>query len=769
MEAKKKRPDRYKNIKSSERQLDKPLDWAKFTDFRSQNSREDLERLCSGMDVSRVKKMLETADEAGLCPIHWASIHNRSDMLKFMIEKANISLDLRCRNKLFANGTALHLAAMNGSLEVAALILDDQSGKPKRDENNNNQKDGPRQKKSLLSLRDSEGQTPLMRSAAPRSKRMNTVWDLLRKNLWSLSGRPSEMALFLIYHGADWRQTEPTNGMNLMHLAIMNDYDDIVNLLLVIDKELLDMPVRPPNHTNPESRQIKTIKAPEEEQTQPKRIISPEFETINLKDDTSSVSSASTTTTTSTSSPTQKALIDDEEKAEQLMAKGLDPLQLAILYGRVAIIGLLWHAKFQREQASKESKTSLEIQRTALREHRRSSKELKQILIRACWNNKEELARFIKVGLLKGLLAIDLALLALVWAPAYSLDDDYDNDGQVTTSTLRGGVFVFSYCVSMAMAFRVMLRNPGYLRRNSIQYLKEMSKLIGKKTTGAEESNQSAQSESKPSAKSSSGLNGQQLSLNLIKLDENQAEQEQSSMKSSSQTVPPAGKAQVVVSELPNWQEQFTDAKDKVRLLCHKCRCIRRPRSKHCNYCNHCVQDYDHHCIYLGCCIGRNNRLDFLLTMVSLSITSIYGSLVFSLTGRRGFWHSVGLIWILKYVIVGVLTSFFNLLRACQGVTLFESIRSRRIRSIFGAGGPPEAISKSHRAYSILKGSYWRYEPDRYLTGELPARKILANLDDFGGSISLDEYLLTLICTDTSLARALTSSDSRINKYRFAA
>lgn len=44
----------------------------------------------------------------------------------------------------------------------------------------------------------------------------------------------------------------------------------------------------------------------------------------------------------------------------------------------------------------------------------------------------------------------------------------------------------------------------------------------------------------------------------------------------------------------------------------------------HCNFCNACVIDPDHHCTYLANCVGRNNRRLFLGFLLLMATTNIF-------------------------------------------------------------------------------------------------------------------------------------------------
>lgn len=60
------------------------------------------------------------------------------------------------------------------------------------------------------------------------------------------------------------------------------------------------------------------------------------------------------------------------------------------------------------------------------------------------------------------------------------------------------------------------------------------------------------------------------------------------------------------------------DGKIHVELrYCTVCNIEQPLRSKHCRNCNRCISTYDHHCPWMGNCVGERNRKYFYWFIVS--------------------------------------------------------------------------------------------------------------------------------------------------------
>ncbi|XP_030595177.1 palmitoyltransferase ZDHHC9 [Archocentrus centrarchus] len=124
---------------------------------------------------------------------------------------------------------------------------------------------------------------------------------------------------------------------------------------------------------------------------------------------------------------------------------------------------------------------------------------------------------------------------------------------------------------------------------------------------------------------------------------------------------------------------------------CYTCKIFRPPRASHCSICDNCVDRFDHHCPWVGNCVGKRNYRYFYLFTLSLSLLTIY---IFTFD-------------IVHVVMRSVTGGFLNTLKETPGTVLEVLVCFFTLWSVVGLTGfHTYLISLNQTTNEDIKGSW---------------------------------------------------------------
>eukprot|EP00922_Rhytidocystis_sp_ex-Travisia-forbesii_P020100 GHVS01029632.1.p1 GENE.GHVS01029632.1~~GHVS01029632.1.p1 ORF type:complete len:455 (-),score=60.60 GHVS01029632.1:141-1505(-) len=136
-------------------------------------------------------------------------------------------------------------------------------------------------------------------------------------------------------------------------------------------------------------------------------------------------------------------------------------------------------------------------------------------------------------------------------------------------------------------------------------------------------------------------------------------------------------------------EDEHTKEDPQLSSYCRVCHIYQPLRCRHCRECNHCVLTFDHHCFFIGGCVGEFNMWRFYVFLVLQTLTLLTDAIV-SWSGFHAEFHTIDwllgnsavlAVWILcmTFLIPTVILLVYHTYLGLSAQTTWEHLRRSRI------------------------------------------------------------------------------------------